>query len=184
MSQELFDELSILVGGESPTYEGPVNVCKQMIRHWCEAMEDANPVYTNEEYASTTKFRGIIAPPTMIQAWCFPPLWPDGQELQWRDPVSFASKQPLALHQVALERLAKADFTGVFATRTVMEFMQPLRIGDRLSLVVKLIDVTPERDTRVGSGHFVTFMNSYTNQRGELVGTQSFTIFAFRSKQQ
>ncbi|MFE3283438.1 hypothetical protein ACFXJJ_09995, partial [Streptomyces sp. NPDC059233] len=36
----------------------PVN--EPMIRHWCEAMGDANPAYTGP---------AAIAPPTMLQAW-------------------------------------------------------------------------------------------------------------------
>ena len=184
MSQELYDELRALVGGESAVVDRPDEVCKQMIRHWCEAMEDANPVYTDEEYARRTKFGGIIAPPTMIQAWCFPPLWPAGQELQWRDPEVYAKGQPPVPHQVALEKLAKAGCTGVFAARTVMEFVQPLFPGDRVNLAIKLVDVTPERETRAGKGHFVTFVNTYTNQRDELVGTQAFTVLAFRPKEE
>lgn len=35
-------------------------VNKPMIRHWCEAMGDANPAYTGPD---------AVAPPTMLQAW-------------------------------------------------------------------------------------------------------------------
>ncbi|MFD6308564.1 hypothetical protein ACFWFF_36815, partial [Streptomyces sp. NPDC060223] len=36
----------------------PVNA--PMIRHWCEAMGDANPAYEGPD---------AVAPPTMLQAW-------------------------------------------------------------------------------------------------------------------
>ena len=39
------------------------------IRHWCEVMRDANPLYTDEEYASKSRYGGIVAPPTMVQTW-------------------------------------------------------------------------------------------------------------------
>ena len=45
----------------------PVNV--PMIRHWVEAMGDRNPVYLDDDAAREAGFPGIIAPPTMLQAW-------------------------------------------------------------------------------------------------------------------
>ena len=41
----------------------PVN--EPMIRHWCEAMGDANPVYTDADAAAKSVHGGIVAPPTM-----------------------------------------------------------------------------------------------------------------------
>ena len=40
-----------------------------MIRHWCDAMGDRNPVYTDAEAAANSVHKGIVAPPTMLQAW-------------------------------------------------------------------------------------------------------------------
>ena len=40
-----------------------------MIRHWVEAMGDENPVYVSDEAARAAGFEGMIAPPTMLQAW-------------------------------------------------------------------------------------------------------------------
>ena len=40
-----------------------------MIRHWVEAMGDHNPVYVDDEAARDAGYPGIIAPPTMLQAW-------------------------------------------------------------------------------------------------------------------
>jgi len=45
----------------------PVN--QPMIRHWCDAMGDNNPLYTNAELAANSVYGGVIAPPTMVQAW-------------------------------------------------------------------------------------------------------------------
>src|SRR5690606_40257618 len=47
--------LPILSGGRG---RDPVNA--PMIRHWCEAMGDANPAYTGPD---------AVAPPTMLQVW-------------------------------------------------------------------------------------------------------------------
>ena len=40
-----------------------------MIRHFVEAVGDENPVYTDEKAARAAGFPGVIAPPTMLQAW-------------------------------------------------------------------------------------------------------------------
>ncbi|MFD7098389.1 hypothetical protein ACFWA0_26575, partial [Streptomyces xanthophaeus] len=50
-----FEGRPAAVGGRG---KDPVNAA--MIRHWCEAMGDANPAYTGPD---------AIAPPTRLQAW-------------------------------------------------------------------------------------------------------------------
>jgi acyl dehydratase len=40
-----------------------------MIRHWCDAVGDDNPVYTDREFAAKSVHGAIVAPPTMLQAW-------------------------------------------------------------------------------------------------------------------
>ena len=40
-----------------------------MIRHWCEAMGDTNPIYLDDAAARAAGRPGIVAPPTMLQAW-------------------------------------------------------------------------------------------------------------------
>ncbi len=44
-------------------------VNEAMIRHWCDAMGDANPIYTDAEAAARSVHGGLVAPPTMMQAW-------------------------------------------------------------------------------------------------------------------
>ena len=50
----------------------PVNL--PMIRHWTDAMGDANPVYTDEALAAASVHGEIVAPPAMIQVWTMPGL--------------------------------------------------------------------------------------------------------------
>ena len=74
------EEVQAMVGQESERKPGNDEVNRAMIRHWCEAMEDGNPLYTDPEYAKNSKYGGIIAPPQMVQAYCVPPLWPRQEE--------------------------------------------------------------------------------------------------------
>ena len=47
----LYEDLQALVGKEAGPFDSNDEINKAMIRHWCEAMEDGNPIYTDEEYA-------------------------------------------------------------------------------------------------------------------------------------
>ena len=64
------ERLRAWTGVDSPQIRvglDPVNAA--MIRHWCEAVGDQNPVYTDPEQAARTVHGGIVAPPTMLGAW-------------------------------------------------------------------------------------------------------------------
>ena len=54
------------VGPTEPA-DDPVNM--PMIRHWVEAMGDANPVYLDDDAAQATGRDGVVAPPVMLQVW-------------------------------------------------------------------------------------------------------------------
>ena len=63
-------ELYTWVGREiAPPTPGLDLVNEAMIRHWCEVMGDANHVYTDATFAAQSSKAGLIAPPTMLQAW-------------------------------------------------------------------------------------------------------------------
>ncbi len=62
MSTAGYEEVKALIGMEGPPVTGPDEVSKQMIRHWCEAVEDANPLYSDEGYVGKSKYCGIILP--------------------------------------------------------------------------------------------------------------------------
>ncbi len=87
MSESLYEDLKNLEGTESEPRPGNDRVNEAMIRHWCEATQDANAVYTDKSYAEATPYKGVIAPPTMIQAYCTPSLWPPAEGAV-RDPCS------------------------------------------------------------------------------------------------
>jgi len=166
VSQELYDELQAVIGEKAGPFESKDEVNRAMIRHWCEAMEDGNPIYTDEEYARTSEYGGIIAPPQMVQAYSTPPLWPKQAAL-----INPQTK--------ALEKLNQAGYTGVVATTTSQEYFHPMRIGDSIFYELKLSSVSPEKTTRLGKGHFVTTEYTYTNQDGKLVCIQSFTVLKY-----
>jgi uncharacterized protein len=144
----------------------PVN--QPMIRHWCDAVGDANPVYTDPEAAAASRHGGVIAPPAMLQAWTMRGLdrrsLPDGDYL---------IGQLFAL-------LDEAGFTSVVATNCEQEYVRPLRLGDHLTVTGVIDAVSEEKRTGLGPGHFVTWVDTYRTDDGELVGTMRFRVLKFR----
>ncbi len=167
MDQGFFEELKALIGQEESPREAADEVCKPMIRQWCAAMQDANPLYTDEAYAGKSRYSSIIAPPTMLFAWIMPPLWPPSE----RPPDHF---------EQVLETLDRAGFHGALATNVSQKYSLPLFPGDHITYTYKVSDVSPEKKTSVGNGHFVTTTFVFINQKGETVGTQDFTVLKYR----
>ena len=154
-----------LIGRESAPIYAPDEVCKPMIRHWVEAVEDSNPLYTDEEYARGSKYGGIIAPPQMMMVWCMPRMWP-WPEFPW---------VPMA------ELELPGDYDTYVATDMSFEFYLPVRPGDILSYTMKLDGVSEEKKTRIGKGHFITTTQIYRNQRGEAVGKEIRTVLKYKA---
>lgn len=141
-------------GGEG---KDPVNPA--MIRHWCEAMGDTGPAYTD-----ATRPGGIIAPPTMLQAWTMGGL-------------SGHTARSSAFDEL-LGALDEAGFTAVVATDCEQEYLQPLRPGDRIAFDAVIESVSPLKTTKLGSGHFVTTRTDVWSG-GVRVGTHRFRILKY-----
>jgi uncharacterized protein len=150
-----------------PPEPAPDAVNQAMIRHWCEAIGDANPVYVDAVAAAASVHGDIIAPPTMLQAWIMRGVRP-----RPRDGGSASDE---------LMRLLDAQgFTSVVATNCEQEYRRDLHLGDRLSVTSTIEAVSEEKKTALGSGHFVTTRNTYTDQHGDVVATMRFRILKFR----
>jgi len=180
MDTSLDDELKNLIGQDGPAVIGADMVSKQMIRHWCEAVEDANPLYTDEDYAGKSRYGGIISPPAMVQTWSYGPVWPDGQEMRYRHPERVPRKEQIDPVEEAFNKLGEAGFLGAVDIDSTLEFIRPLFPGDRVTVRSKLVNVTEEKKTRLGNGYFMTFVFNYSNQNGEPVCNQTMTIFRFK----
>lgn len=143
----------------------PVN--QAMIHHWCDAIGDENPVYTQPEFANASHFGGIVAPPTMLQAWTMPGL-------RGRKP-SAAGSEP-----GPMQLLDEAGFTSVVATDCEQEYLRYLRPGDELSVTSEIESISDEKQTGLGVGHFVTQRMTFRDQHGEIVAEMLFRLLKFR----
>jgi acyl dehydratase len=137
------------------------------IRHWCETLEDGNPLYLDEEFARSRGLRGLMAPPVLVfPATAFPFRWP------WPPKGGFT---PLILAEA--KRLL--DLPVGIATESELEFILPLQVGDRVSTSSRLLSISPWKKTRLGEGHFIRWAHSYWNECGEKVAEQRVTLFAY-----
>ena len=159
------DEHKALIGKESEPRPAPYAVNQAMARHWTEMVEDANPIYFDEAYAGTTWLQGAFAPPTMLYTWAMRPVWPEVQ----RDSPT-------------VQQLLQGC-TATMAVGAVQEYIKPLRYGDTLTITTQIGAIGEEKTTRLGTGHFVTMMDTFRNQLDEVVGTHSFTLFMYRPRE-
>ena len=150
----------------------PVNA--PMIRHWCEAMGDANTAYTGP---------AAVAPPAMLQSWTMAGLGDP------RGSGSGAATGRSEAYDELLGTLDAAGFTSVVATDCEQEYLRPLRPGQRVLYDSEIESVSGEKTTALGVGRFVTTrtdLRAYDEAAGEKpeeaapVATHRFRILKFR----
>lgn len=160
--------LQSFVGRQAgPPFVARDQVNEPMIRHWCEAMGDRNPVYTDPEVARSSRHGGVVAPPAMLQVWTMKGL------VQPPPDPGNAQDELIRL-------LDGAGFTAIIATNSEQEYVRYVRPGDRLTATTVIDSVSEEKKTALGPGHFFTTRITYTDQAGEVVGTQTFRLLKYR----
>jgi hypothetical protein len=169
------ERLDALVGapvgsGDPAVAPDPVN--QPMIRHWAAAFEDRNPAYTDPAFAAASRFGGIVAPPCMLQTWTMPTAQITGIAERGGSPVPVEGPSPLAV-------LDDAGFVATLASNSEFEIERYVRLGEVLRSTTVIESISDEKQTRVGRGHFVTWVTTYTDERGEVVGRQRFRILKF-----
>lgn len=167
MSKELYDILQSMVDEESELRMGNDQVNKAMIRHWCESLEYSNPLYTDEAYARDSEYGGIIMPPTMVQAYCVPIMWPKKE----------TPSQPF---DKAMHLCAQYSYSAIVGISMDYEFLGPLHPGDDILYKIRFVSVSPEKTTKLGQGYFVTCKYSFSNQNGTPICNQYFTVLAYK----
>jgi acyl dehydratase len=147
-----------LVGREYGAVYAWDAVNQPMIRHWCEAMGNTNPLYAWQ-----------AAPPSMLHAWLLPGYGgchPPGSATEGPDD--------------AYALLARLGYTAKIGVNSNQQYMRYLRPGDRLHCRSRIAAISEEKKTALGTGHFVTVDYLYFDQDEELVGTMSFRQLAYR----
>jgi hypothetical protein len=168
--------LAALIGkplGPSETTVGPDPVNQPMIRHWTAAFEDHNAVYTDPELAARSRFGQIVAPPMMLQTWTLAAPIITGIAERGGAPTPLQGDSPLMVFDAA-------GFTGTLASNSDFEIERYVHLGEVVSASTQFESITEEKRTRLGPGHFVTWLTTYTDSTGAVVGRQRFRVLKFK----
>ena len=159
-------QLAAFVGRKGATMHAPDAVNAAMIRHWCVALGDHNPVYHDEAVAQAHGHAAVFAPPAMLQAWTMP---------------GYAAVSPGPDAITELYALLDAwGYTSIVATDSEQEYLCPLRLGHRVAATKTITSISDEKTTGLGKGHFVTSTIDIMEQGGALVGRQLHRVLKFK----
>ena len=157
------EEARALVGVPQPPKQGQVPVDLAMIRLFCGMVEDANPSYWDDDFADRT-WGGVPSPPPLLFTWTLPLPW---------NPATPYREGPLCV-RIPLPGTSLAN------VRQGAEFFAPIMVGDRLAMIETLTDLSEEKSTRLGRGHFITTRADFTrNGEREVIATLTNTLFRY-----
>ena len=143
-------------------------VCERgYILHWLEATENANPLFWDDVVASELT-NGPIAPPTMLSAWMRPLQFVPGRTER---------RMPLSLHFALKEALDLPE--GIVAFNEIT-FGVPVRPGDRIRTTQRVQAISESKTRKLGTGRSWTIDVTYANQRGEVVGVETYEMFSYK----
>jgi uncharacterized OB-fold protein/acyl dehydratase len=148
-------------------------VNEPMIRQWCDAMGDSNPAYLDADAAKNTVHQGVVAPPTMLQAWTM-----HGFEM------AAGYDEPQDLQQALHKLLSDYGYAGVVGTDTQQGYTRYLRPGDQVKSETVVESISEEKATHLGLGYFITTRTTFTDQNDEEVGWMTFRVMKYRPAEQ
>jgi acyl dehydratase len=158
---------------------GGYPVSEAQILYWCDMVEDANPLYVDGEYARASRHKGVIAPPVGLITWGMQRAGHQGV-----DPAAPDCDAPGREPWPPRAARARGFKTPPGATETIAQgsaqaYGVPLRPGDRVYVRSEVVNCSPRKQTRLGPGYFQTNLDTYYNQRHEIVGTNVFTLLRY-----
>jgi uncharacterized protein len=133
----------------------------------CASVENGNPLFWDDAVAAEIT-DGPIAPPTMLSVWFRPHNWAPGR-----------SEPGLPL-QVHFDLKTRFDLPEAVMSDNTIVFHEPVRLGDIITSRQILRSVTAPKTTKLGTGRFWVIDVEYLNQRGQVVGVESYTGFGYR----
>ncbi|MET0317412.1 MAG: MaoC family dehydratase N-terminal domain-containing protein [Rhodococcus fascians] len=132
------------------------------IQHFASMVRDPNPSYWDSDFAASV-WGGLVAPPALLIGLLMPPPWvPTGEP----PTASIAVRVPL-------------PGTAIINASNDSEYLTPVLEGDMLSVVEEVVSVSPEKKTRLGTGHFIETLETYYRGDGTVVATCTNTLFRF-----
>ena len=163
-------EIEALIGAPQYHQSADFDVERSYTYNTCAATQNGNPIYWDDAVADEL-VDGPIAPPTTLSLWMRPHYWqPGASGEQVALKVHFDLKEAFGLPEAVM-------------TDNTLILYAPVRPGDRISHQQVLKSVSGPKTTKLGSGRFWVIDIEYRNQRGELVGIESYTGFGYRREE-
>ena len=128
-----------------------------MIRRFCVATGNKNPLFRDEEYASNGPYGGVIAPPFFHAA-----IGIEAEELEDLEPSGLGKTMGLRM------QVPVPGFIGAVAAGRHLTFGAPIRAGDLISRQETVVGVEGKQGKR-DPMILVSSEFTYTNQWGEVV---------------
>lgn len=116
-----------------------VNVEQGHIRRFCQAIGDENPLFLDEEQASQSVYRGIIAPLTF----------------------------PIALSDESVKFPLELDMRRMLHGEQEFIYYQPLRPGNSYTAQMKVVDIY-DREGKSGKMQFIVIDTELRDEDNEL----------------
>jgi acyl dehydratase len=134
------------------------DVTTRDIKRFAQAIGEANPVHFDEDYAKSTRYGAIVAPPLFCQVFTFEDV-PQDRLPSDGSPVEIDIPVP-----------AKRTFGG----GSSYEIFQQVKAGDKITAKSTLKDVFI-KEGRSGRLYFIVVCTEFSNQKNELVAKETAT---------
>jgi len=144
------DQVRALIGSETPPERNRFPISDEMAFDVADAIEDGNPLYRDPDYASRSRFAGILCPPLATWKDIAPPIgyFGAGQESHFQVPLPFNS---YGLN-------GGSDW----------QFLRPAYSGSWVTRQFRILDIF-EKQGRSGLLVFVVRQETQTNQLGQVL---------------
>jgi acyl dehydratase len=152
-------DYAALVGKDLPQPEQfNYDVTRDGIRHFAYCIPDHNALYLDPEYAASTRWRGIIAPPGYLYAHGSP---------------AWLGKMP------GIRDANGKEMEGNDNATEAWEFFRPVRPGDTVFSYGRIAGIEAKKSRKLGDAVLVNEEMRFTNQRGEIVARLNSFTFRF-----
>jgi acyl dehydratase len=153
------DETRTWIGRSSELMPLPEEVAASDVRRYVEATGDHNPLWLDDEAARSAGYRGRVVPPMLVI------------DLVWRlkntDAGRMTDRVPLP-----------GNYVDTRNVETDMEWLEPVYIGDRISIRHLIRDIVA-RPGRRGVGVYITRETEYVRADGRPAARMLQTVARF-----
>lgn len=157
-----YEDAMAHVGRRSRRYYGEVPAAEGAVKMFCAMVRDANPVYWDRELAQEI-FGGPVVPPALVQGTVLPLPWKPNDD----------EPQSLAVFAVPLPGGTLINVS------TEAVHHRPFFVGETVSYFDEILDISPQRTTRLGTGHFITTVFHYEDAEEAPIASITNVMFRF-----